>query len=630
MTTPHPDLRRAERGVALVMALFIALIVSGIALGAILMTSNSKLISRFHVKEAAMTAAADGGLEVGRSTLNGRRGLLPVDGYVTLENDAAVLDAAGAAIPGFRRSTYAARTGNRSGQFGQFASVISEVRDPRGAVAVRRVELTEESFAKYALFVDRWENTNTRFGCGSLLAGPVHINADLLIWSTAQCPPPPVFRGEVTTTGTIREASYGVFEQGYQEQVARIEMPTPAELAQMRSLATLGNMVVPGGTVGTGVTQPEARLEFLVVDLDGDGDADANEGFFRVYRGTTFNNETREWLNADGSPSGPPAASPLRNSLNCGDWAGGRFLAASLHRDADNMLVPGHADYDATLVAHAHAVAVGGNANDNRDASLAQVANRVCYLGGDPALSGGAFDPESDNGLGAWVEFPGPTPAALTALGRADADYLWPISRALNPNFKGVIYVDGSIAISGAVRGRVTLVTTGNVVQTDDVTYSQQPADCFDELRDVLGVVTPQNFVIADNGINSPTQVDGDWVPGFDETREEFFHGVVLTLGSRMAENPGSGATAAEPCQGLSQGRGCYESLGGVIQRDMQAIGSTSGHGWKGRTTYDVCAGRNPPPYFPTTGVYKRNSYYEIDPVGFDPAEWFDANQPEF
>ena len=62
----------------------------------------------------------------------------------------------------------------------------------------------------------------------------------------------------------------------------------------------------------------------------------------------------------------------------------------------------------------------------------------------------------------------------------------------------------------------------------------------------------------------------------------------------------------------------------------MQAIGSTSGHGWKGRTTYDVCAGRNPPPYFPTTGVYKRNSYYEIDPVGFDPAEWFDANQPEF
>jgi hypothetical protein len=34
-----------------------------------------------------------------------------------------------------------------------------------------------------------------------------------------------------------------------------------------------------------------------------------------------------------------------------------------------------------------------------------------------------------------------------------------------------------------------------------------------------------------------------------------------------------------------------------------------------------------PPPYFPTTGRYLKNRYYEIDPVGFTVAGWFAANQ---
>jgi hypothetical protein len=39
--------------------------------------------------------------------------------------------------------------------------------------------------------------------------------------------------------------------------------------------------------------------------------------------------------------------------------------------------------------------------------------------------------------------------------------------------------------------------------------------------------------------------------------------------------------------------------------------------------TYDRCAVRNPPPYFPTTGRFIDNRYLELDPVGFNPGTYF-------
>ena len=40
-----------------------------------------------------------------------------------------------------------------------------------------------------------------------------------------------------------------------------------------------------------------------------------------------------------------------------------------------------------------------------------------------------------------------------------DAKYLFPLYRGFNTNTKGVIYVNGTVGISGVVRGDITLYT---------------------------------------------------------------------------------------------------------------------------------------------------------------------------
>ncbi|HXI20312.1 MAG TPA: hypothetical protein VNH46_04465, partial [Gemmatimonadales bacterium] len=150
-------LHRDQRGVALILTLLLALLVASMAVGVLLMTSNTNLVTKFHANEAMMTNAADGGLEWGRDTLNGTPGLIPqTAGFDTLELNAPVLDYRGTPIPGFTRSLYAGPTGNTSGQFGSFASIIAVIRNQRGAVVVRRSELRQDTFAKYARFFNTW------------------------------------------------------------------------------------------------------------------------------------------------------------------------------------------------------------------------------------------------------------------------------------------------------------------------------------------------------------------------------------------------------------------------------------------------------------------------------------------
>ena len=77
-------------------------------------------------------------------------------------------------------------------------------------------------------------------------------------------------------------------------------------------------------------------------------------------------------------------------------------------------------------------------------------------------------------------------------------------------------------------------------------------------------------------------------------------------------------------------GRGCFFMVGAAIQGKNAARMASSGGGatgWNPQWTYDRCDGIRPPPYFPTTGRYFKNRYYEIDPAGFSVAAWFAANQ---
>ena len=110
-----------------------------------------------------------------------------------------------------------------------------------------------------------------------------------------------------------------------------------------------------------------------------------------------------------------------------------------------------------------------------------------------------------------------------------------------------------------------------------------------------------------------------------DETPDVFVQGVIMALNqSFTAENYMSGPTSGATCGGTSNGRGCLYITGGLIQEARGPVGLTNGAGFVKRYSYDRCALNNPPPYFPTTGRFIDNRYYEIDPVSFTVAELFD------
>jgi hypothetical protein len=218
-----------------------------------------------------------------------------------------------------------------------------------------------------------------------------------------------------------------------------------------------------------------------------------------------------------------------------------------------------------------------------------------------------------------WLPRPGGAHPAVAALvpPRLDAAYLFPISRALNPNFKGVIHVTGKVVVSGRVRGRVTIAATNNIIFGDDLTYVTDPAagTCVD----MVGYFSGTDVIVADNAINAPRQMGSSstWVT-LDDTRDEFIHGTVLALDNFTVQNYDTGSSDDEPCQSTTWGRGCLFLTGGIIQRTRGAVGTSGGTGYLKRYSYDACGATAPPPYFPTTGIFARGQYYQVDPSGFD------------
>ena len=345
--------------------------------------------------------------------------------------------------------------------------------------------------------------------------------------------------------------------------------PTPASLAALDRYATTAGLSIPGGALGTRVYNPRTRIEFVPVDINGDGDfTDENEGFIRVYRANTTTAGALNYVTArrwnPASATDPNATSP-----NCGDVSGGMFMTAADHNNA-------------TRAPHNHNTA---STLANQRASLNRPSRR-CYLGGDARLTNGwVVNTPAPGNYGQWLRWPGygagAAPAAIAhgtihpalgggRVGNAMADYLWPINRPFNPNFSGVIYVKGSLGISGVVRGQVTVAASGNVLLADDLIYVTAPGsipDCNqngDVWADMLGVLTAKSFVIEDNSVNSPFQAgSAAYVKGYDETADATIHGAVLTLNSVVSE-----------------------------------AGTGSGPRW----TYDRCDRIKGPPYFPTTG----------------------------
>ncbi|HEX6912463.1 MAG TPA: hypothetical protein VF142_18805, partial [Longimicrobium sp.] len=496
-----PGPARGREGYALLMVLLLVMAITILATGALSVVGNAGLINAYESRRTEMEALADAGLEIARARLNADPRLYPDEGFAQLENGEPLLDAAGAVIPGVRRYTYAGPVGQTSGQYGVFGSIVSVV-EAGGTRVVRRGDIAQESFARFAYFTDV-EPANISFGGGDVISGPVHSNDILKIYDSGA-----TFRGPglVTTARTITGRRYGTFTEGYRENVAPIALPTLADLNKLRGFAQAGGTAFTAPEGGTAF-QARLRVEFLTIDLDGDGRSDgANEGFFRVYESTG----PAWYVTADRNDLGWAA------SENCGVFTG-QGAARRFVRGRD---LPG---------------------NSNARIAALRAGPTGCHLGGSEVLTNGFVEAEAARGRWLRRDFSlnGDLPPAL--LDRPDLAFLFPLGRTLNPDFKGVIHVEGRVAVSGVLRGRVTLAATDRIVIADDVVYASEGNGC----EDILGLFGGGDVTVADNRINTPQALtNNDPFRTYDDTPSEFINAVVLTLNTFNVENFGGGPNA--------------------------------------------------------------------------------------
>jgi hypothetical protein len=635
-TTPQAN----ERGMALVLVMLITVAVAALAAGAIFLTSSANLISKGQEQEEDMRNAADAGIELGRSALNGTPALFPSTGYSTLQSSQPVNDASGNPIPGVTRSLYVGPTGSSTGQYGIFGSVLSVVSDQNGAIIVRRGELAQESFARFAYYTND-EGSGICFGNMDQIFGPLHTNDNMCIYSSHAR-----FHSTVEVSGTITGLSYGIFDQGYVEHGAVVPLPTVTQLSNLGTYATQGgmNFTAPTGGSATTAYQSRLRIEFVALDLDGDGRVTGpTEGFFKVYKDT-----------ASAQPGYATGAVPgtVNQGLNCGD----RHVIDTVGAFIDTTFFTANYHYTSTnpYISATHPP-IGGTAHSVTNHSTAATQSLYptsarCYLGGDDHLTLDTVGTRLINSFrpvdkyGFWMQYTTtPDPSVVAALKnpasrvldttlanrQIEAQYIWPLSRQFNPNSKGVIYVNGKVVVSGVVRGRVTLAASDNVIIADDIRYAIAPGSVQCLGADILGLLSPGYIYMSDNSLNTPQPWgSGSAYKTYASTSDEFVQGVLLALNSFGVQNYDAGPTSQEPCGTTSAGRGCLYLTGGIIQETRGAVGQTNGTGYVKRYAYDQCAFQTPPPYFPTTGRFYRNRYYEIDPVGFSVSGFFSSLTP--
>ena len=624
----------ARRGYALLLVLLVTIVAVTLALASATQATTGRIIQNGSERTSRLDDAALSGLEFARDRLNAREDSVPADGFGTLESDVAI-----SGLPGVKRSTWVSRLGNtdslaNAGEYGVQAEIVTKVTDRSGNVAIRRAEVYQESFARYASFshVGKGANGATLWwALGAQAQGPVHSNDTIYVWN-GNPRPQAVFHDQVTTARIILNRTAAEYRgDPPRERVAVIPLPTTAELDRVKSIANrAGYVFTPTLTVGDSANAT-MRIEFVAIDVNGDGNTTGpDEGYFRVYQQTSTTPYGEGY--AMGAVPVPPVdpqlvpggATTVVDSLlfspNCGVVTTVGALQAVPQTFRRIPAVTGGANYRARMI--------------NKQTAFDNV-NARCFLGGDDRLSPtGVFQPTDS--AGGWMRrTSGSVPAAVAA--RADGEYLWPLSPALNPNFRGVIFAEGRVAVSGVVRGRVTLAARTNIIIAHDLVQATSPATANGNCRaddDIVGLFAGRYILYADNSLQAPqrrrdnSNNGGAWMArkDFDHSPRRpdmAVHAAMMALHTYGAErpNPPAGLPAAQFVN-----RGTVRVIGGLISNFIGQTGTMSGanlHGVNEDLSFNRCALPFPPPYFPTTGRWTRSQIFEINPVGFTPSGWF-------
>ena len=395
---------RARRGSALVLVLIMTLSLAGLAISAIYLSSSAGLLTRYYDRERDYRYAAEAALALGKSRLINDTLLdIPQDTAMKMLTAATLTDAGGAAIPRIKVNLYAAYTGDTTGKWGQFVTLLAQAYDSGGTRHVRRLDLIAESFAKYALFTNI-SPSFYNYGAGEFLRGRGHSNQG---WNSTG-PGGPHYYDTITAVGTVTGPA--IYDHGYVEHVAPIPYPTVPRLGLLPGYATIGNMnfnVVSGVSGGA---KQGTRLEFVPIDMNSNGLYEEFEGFFRLFDLALGQDTTRLRADMDANKSDFSAAhavvltDPVLNN-QCGTTytIGGvrQFFPVAVHTEAWVKALIQTSTSPIVSAVNAGKMADRSTATKWRQAMvliLTQGGSR-CYPAGDPHL---LLTERFTDGTGVW------------------------------------------------------------------------------------------------------------------------------------------------------------------------------------------------------------------------------------
>ncbi|HEY2851016.1 MAG TPA: pilus assembly PilX N-terminal domain-containing protein, partial [Gemmatimonadaceae bacterium] len=291
---------RSRRGSALILVLLMTLSLAGLAISAIYLSSSAGLLSRYYDRERNFRYAAEAGLALGKSRLvMGDTSLHLLDtGSQALLSAASLTDADGAAIPKVLLNLYGATTGDTLGVAAKFVTFVAQGYDSSGTRMVRRLDLAEENFSRFALFANTFP-VGISYGNGQFIRGRAHSNQG---WASTGTPGPQYF-DTVSASGSF--SGTGQFTYPAVAGAAVIPMPTSATLSALPGYASGaglqftpqtatsgGASVVQNNGTGFLVLSGEmnfvnptrgTRVSFKTVDVGNDGSIDQSDGMMMIF-----------------------------------------------------------------------------------------------------------------------------------------------------------------------------------------------------------------------------------------------------------------------------------------------------------------------------------------------------------
>ncbi|GJG86551.1 hypothetical protein tb265_17320 [Gemmatimonadetes bacterium T265] len=661
----RPSRRPDRRGGALLLVLFVTVALGAVAASAVALTRTTSLVGAYYERERDFRYAAEAGLAVGRSRVQRDTTLaLPDSGFVTVAR-APVLDANGVALPRAGVTLYIGKSGITTGQYGQFVTVVARADDGRNTRYVRRLELAAENFARFAMFTNTWAN-GLAYGTGEFIRGLAWSNQT---WASNGAP---TYYDTVGAVGAITATggppTYVKGPGAVKPNQPAIPMPTVARLAFMPAYAAGANLSF------TPAANAAMRLEFVAADLDGNGDSTGvADGFLRVFQSSAGTSNGVKFSDRVTLPDWNYASAnniPAWSDSLCGDFHGGKFYPAVVHKQSwfkADLTNRGIASTFETGIVTDDSKAYAPLPASEHDLVMRNPTAR-CYPAGAPQLVAVDRVPGADNGSGgkwaagsqqvggdettftpngrwgSWKAWPATVDTSVSNGKRAaQAKWLFPLSKQLNSGWRGIIYVGGDAYVSGLVRSRVTLYGAGALTFLDDLTYVVPPnapgADCNADNANMLGVIAVNNIMIDDNALQRPVRILNSSPPAAYDTNQVRFmsgtgpnfrlNGVLMSLtGTVGVTNPLTGpSVTAGNCAGQATSGGCIAQVGGVIEQSISATWTGKATGFAENREVDRCMLVTSPPYFPTTGRYLMNRYYESDPSRFDPVALFRSLQ---